>query len=101
MIRGLPALLLLLATLAPSERGEDHHPGQTHAEHEDAHHSHEHHDEGHHHHDEHACCGPGAMLALQGEGLNLDVPAGEALRLTTDEPRFLPSARELFHVPLA
>ena len=111
----VPAVLLFVATLAPSQEGlesavaqHDHHPGLGHPEEGEGHHTHGDADDHHetpdspcHHQDEHTCCNPGQVLALPSLMSAGDSPAGGFVRLPSLEPRLLPSVRELFHVPLA
>ena len=114
-LTALPAALLFLSTLVPTEEGveeavaqHDHHPGLGHPEEGDDHHQHGDPDDHHetpdspcHHHDEHTCCNGGQALALTALMPEFQSPAKGFLPLPSLEPRLDPSVRELFHVPLS
>ena len=114
-LSALSALLLLLATLAPTGKSpaevlaeHESHPGLSHPEPGDGDHHHGDADDHHetpdspcHHHEDHTCCNAGPALALPNVTPVLDAPALGFLSFSALEPRLQPSARELFHVPLA
>jgi len=109
-----PALLFLLATLAPAEDSvadavlaHAHHPGLGHPEEGEGEHHHGDPDDHHespespcHHHDDHTCCNAGQVLGLPSASAGFEKRAQGFLDIPCDEPRLLPTARELFHVPL-
>ena len=111
----LPALLFLAGTLTPSGdavaaavRDHDRHPGLGHPEEGEGEHHHGDPDDHHespespcHHHDEHTCCASGTLLGLPGVSTSFEKHASGYLAIPCVEPRLQPTARELFHVPLA
>ena len=111
----LPAVLFLVGTLTPSDADvaaavldHDHHPGLGHPEDGDGEHHHGDPDDHHespgspcHHHDDHTCCTSGAVLGLPGAATSFEKASSGYLPIPCVEPRLLPTARELFHVPLA
>jgi hypothetical protein len=106
---------LLAATIAPaSDRvsdvlaDHDFHPGLGHPAEHDAGHRHGDEDDHHetpdspcHHHDSHTCCTNAPMLALADVSVAFDAPLRRFIPAPWTPADVPPTARELFHVPLA
>ena len=112
MTRAL-AVLILLATVSPAEEGpaaavlaHEHHPGLGHPEEGEGEHHHGDPDDHHespdspcHHHD-HTCCNAGQVLGLPAASAGFEKHTLGFLGIPCRVPSHLPTARELFHVPL-
>jgi hypothetical protein len=95
-------------SLALAVQEHDRHPGLGHPEEGDDDHRHGDADDHHetpdspcHHHDEHTCCNPSPALGLPNASPAFEVRSNDLISIPSLEPNVLPSARELFHVPLA
>ena len=112
MTRGV-ILLFLLASLFPVNNPRDadvlshaEHPGLGHPEEGAGDHRHGDPDDHHEspdspcHHHEHTCCNAGPVLGLPGASTTIESFTCGYLAIPCQAPRLLPTARELFHVPL-